>query len=324
MALTVVVRSGGLDVAPRITFDAPRIVIGRGEGCEVRLPDQSVSHRHASIRQRGSEWVVLDEGSTNGTFVGATRLSPAVPRTVRSGDMVRLGRVWLCLEIEAAMPTSGAPDATKEIALALVASALAAQGEDVAAKVTVTDGPDAGRELYVTEFDRRYVAGRGGDVDLTLDDEDASRRHLEIFRRGEHLWVRDLGSKNGTKLGGAPLRASVETIWGQGESLEVGADRLSYEDPVAAALDELEAAADERLREGELLEPPDGQVAPPAAAPPAAAEGEGAPGAAPVVARPKGRAAAARGGWRAADVAVAVLALLVLVSSLIAMWWLFG
>ena len=85
MALTVVVRSGDLKSQATITFDAPRIVIGRGDGCEIRLPDPSVSHRHASIRQRGTDYVVIDEGSSNGTFVGPVRLSPQAPRVVRSG-----------------------------------------------------------------------------------------------------------------------------------------------------------------------------------------------------------------------------------------------
>ena len=75
MALTVVVRSGDHPTPLKISLDAPRIVIGRGDGCEIRLPDPSVSHRHASIRQRGSDYVVVDEGSTNGTFVGPVRLS---------------------------------------------------------------------------------------------------------------------------------------------------------------------------------------------------------------------------------------------------------
>src|SRR5437667_9890609 len=100
MALTIVVRSAEGKSAPRITFDAPRIVIGRGDGCEVRLPDPSVSHRHASIRQRGSDYVVVDEGSTNGTFVGPVRLSPQAPRVVRSGELVRIGRIWLELTVE--------------------------------------------------------------------------------------------------------------------------------------------------------------------------------------------------------------------------------
>jgi pSer/pThr/pTyr-binding forkhead associated (FHA) protein len=106
MALKVLIRSGDLATPASITFDAPRIVIGRGEGSEVRLPDPSVSHRHASIRQRGSDYVVVDEGSTNGTFVGGVRLSPQAPRVVRHGELVRVGRVWLGLNIEPALATA--------------------------------------------------------------------------------------------------------------------------------------------------------------------------------------------------------------------------
>src|SRR6185503_6603057 len=128
MALTVVIRSGELKMPATITFDAPRIVIGRGDGCEVRLPDPSVSHRHASIRQRGTEYIVMDEGSSNGTFVGPVRLSPQAPRVLKSGDLVRVGRVWLEVLIEQVPPTVNAPLATREMALALIGSALAAEG----------------------------------------------------------------------------------------------------------------------------------------------------------------------------------------------------
>src|SRR5262249_30971418 len=79
MALTVVVLAGadlGSGDELSLSLDAPRLVIGRGEGCEIRLPDPSVSHRHASIRQRGADYVLMDEGSDNGTFLGRTRLSP--------------------------------------------------------------------------------------------------------------------------------------------------------------------------------------------------------------------------------------------------------
>src|SRR5215510_1087897 len=119
MALTIVIRSGDGQTPAAITFDAPRVVIGRGEGCEVRLPDPSVSHRHASIRQRGSEYIVMDEGSTNGTFVGPVRLAAQAPRVLRSGDLVRVGRVWLEVCIEQVPPTENAPLATCEMALAL-------------------------------------------------------------------------------------------------------------------------------------------------------------------------------------------------------------
>jgi pSer/pThr/pTyr-binding forkhead associated (FHA) protein len=137
MALTVVVRSGDHPIPLKISLDAPRIVIGRGEGCEIRLPDPSVSHRHASIRQRGSDYVVVDEGSTNGTFVGPVRLSPQAPRLVQSGELVRVGRIWLELTIEPVPVTDDAPMATREMALALVSSALAAQGEAATVRLLV-------------------------------------------------------------------------------------------------------------------------------------------------------------------------------------------
>src|SRR4051812_34570868 len=97
MSVTVVVRSGATakNSGPALTFDGHRIVIGRSSGSDVRLPDPSVSLRHASIRAQGGEYAIFDEGSTNGTWVGSSRLDAHTPRTVRTGDLVRLGRVWL-------------------------------------------------------------------------------------------------------------------------------------------------------------------------------------------------------------------------------------
>ena len=57
MPVTVVVKSGATDGAPplSLTLDMPVIVLGRGESCDVRLPDPSVSRRHATVRQRGGD-----------------------------------------------------------------------------------------------------------------------------------------------------------------------------------------------------------------------------------------------------------------------------
>lgn len=42
------------------------------------------------------------------------------------------------------------------------------------------------------------VIGRGVDVDLALSDELISRKHAEIYEKEGQLFVRDLGSRNGT------------------------------------------------------------------------------------------------------------------------------
>src|SRR5947207_16022104 len=45
------------------------LVIGRGDDCDIRIPDCSVSRRHACIRREGEEHVAVDLNSTNGTYI---------------------------------------------------------------------------------------------------------------------------------------------------------------------------------------------------------------------------------------------------------------
>jgi pSer/pThr/pTyr-binding forkhead associated (FHA) protein len=325
MALTVVIRSGELKSPAAITFDAPRIVIGRGDGCEVRLPDPSVSHRHASIRQRGTDYVIVDEGSTNGTFVGPVRLSPQAPRVVRPGDLVRIGRIWLELKIEQAVPTNNPQLTTREIALSLVAEALSAQGETAAATVRVETGPDTGKQLSLNDFERVYVIGRAPNADLVLADEDASRRHVELLRRGQNVCVRDLGSKNGSELGGERLTPKKETPWLLDARLRIGDTELSLRDPIVQALGDLETMADEHMRPDDHVEPPASDAAA-ARPPPDAAPPESARAGAPIAELPRKRsnppAAAGKQGFRAADAVVALIAIAVLGLSVLGIFWL--
>jgi diguanylate cyclase (GGDEF)-like protein len=64
--------------------------IGRATGCEIQLPDISVSRTHARIVADDEGFVVEDLGSTNGTFVNGE----AVKRqSLHSGDKIRIGRL---------------------------------------------------------------------------------------------------------------------------------------------------------------------------------------------------------------------------------------
>ena len=54
------------------------------------------------------------------------------------------------------------------------------------------------------------TVGRGGGVDISLDDPSVSRLHAEIIRRGDHVYVSDLGlSTNGTRVNGRPVGRRV-------------------------------------------------------------------------------------------------------------------
>jgi pSer/pThr/pTyr-binding forkhead associated (FHA) protein len=145
---------------------------------------------------------------------------------------------------------------TKEIALALVASSLAAHGELSAPRLFVTAGPDAGKELLLADFDRAYSTGRAPNADLVVTDDDSSRRHVEVTRRGTQILVRDLGSKNGATLSGVRLDPKRDTPWPPQAVLALGSSQFSFEDPVLAALTEIEAGRDEQMQAADSIDPP--------------------------------------------------------------------
>lgn len=66
--------------------------IGRGFHCEFRLEDQSVSRRHAIVMRRLNGTRILDDRSSNGTYVNGRRVSEAL---LSDGDVIVLGRVIL-------------------------------------------------------------------------------------------------------------------------------------------------------------------------------------------------------------------------------------
>jgi pSer/pThr/pTyr-binding forkhead associated (FHA) protein len=325
MALTIVVLSAESDPLPSITFDSPRVVIGRGEGADVRLPDSSVSHRHATLRQRGSDYLIVDEGSTNGTLIGSdhgmVRLSPQSPRVIRSGERVRVGRIELELRIEHGAPVTESPLATRELALQLVSAALAAQGEQLAGRLQATAPDGQKSDISLAELGHEYVIGRGAGTDLRVDDADCSRRHVGVTRRGNGVFVRDLGSKNGSKLDDDPVPKDGEARWLPGKKLSLGGTVLVYDDPTADILEELESAADERVS----VDPPRANRAPEPAVSTETSEGP----APRERAAPEARAAAREStpkrplDPRVSDLLVGLLALLVLGLSALGLYWLF-
>jgi len=65
------------------------LMIGRGDDCDIRLTDHSVSRRHARIEPINEAFYVSDQNSTNGTFVNDKQID--TPRMLRDGDYLRVG-----------------------------------------------------------------------------------------------------------------------------------------------------------------------------------------------------------------------------------------
>lgn len=71
-----------------VLLDRGSTSIGRSEGEDVILGEQTVSRHHARIVRDGSSYAVVDENSTRGTFLNGERVQHAV---LRNGDALQFG-----------------------------------------------------------------------------------------------------------------------------------------------------------------------------------------------------------------------------------------
>ncbi|HUR18147.1 MAG TPA: DUF3662 and FHA domain-containing protein [Acidimicrobiales bacterium] len=79
----------------RVGISDEPVTIGRLSDCDVPVTDESVSRRHAEIRRRGSDIVVVDLGSTNGTKVNGAGVRE---RRLADGDEITVGSTRLRFE----------------------------------------------------------------------------------------------------------------------------------------------------------------------------------------------------------------------------------
>jgi S1-C subfamily serine protease len=109
----------------------------------------------------------------------------------------------------------------------------------------VLSGEDAGR---VVEIDRPLVLGRVQGADLVIRDARASRRHAELGPVDGGVRLRDLGSANGTLVGGQP---AADVVLRGGEEVGIGGVRIAVlaEEPAVTG-----APLPEQVRSGVRVE----------------------------------------------------------------------
>jgi hypothetical protein len=88
---------------------AERTTIGRVEDNAFQIAEPSVSNRHCEILLRGSDVVVKDLNSTNGTFINGEKVADEA--ILKPGQTLRLGNIDLRLEVPGAPAAPAAPAA---------------------------------------------------------------------------------------------------------------------------------------------------------------------------------------------------------------------
>jgi len=104
------------------------------------------------------------------------------------------------------------------------------------ARTIVVTSAEASTQLAVGDEDD-VVVGRDPAADLYVDHPSLSRRHAALEIRDGAITIRDLGSKNGTRVGGRPLRKGEQARLPAGSAAELGAVMLTVLEPIRAEED---------------------------------------------------------------------------------------
>ena len=83
----------------RVILGATPLTIGGTPDNQLVLADASTSSHHAEIRPQGQDYVLIDLGSANGTFLDERRLEPHVPSLLHAADIVRIGDTRFTYEV---------------------------------------------------------------------------------------------------------------------------------------------------------------------------------------------------------------------------------
>ena len=87
-------------------------------------------------------------------------------------------------------------------------------------KLYVIDGTAEGQSFDIGSD--TVTVGRSPENDIQMRDMAVSRKHLKIQKKGAHLFITDLNSRNGTYVNGKRIATGIEVAIDEGEAITVG------------------------------------------------------------------------------------------------------
>lgn len=202
-----------------------KISLGHSPSSDITLEDPTVSNSHARIEFTGSDCVLRDLDSENGTYVNGLAVQDW---SLSPGDEIKLGETSLRFEKTNPDPNpsltmvetttmqrdlAGLPEA-------YLTTTLSETSEDQLIVVTAKGTWD----LSLADVSEVAI-GRHKDSDIVLDLPGVSRQHALVERRGSEFVVRDLDSTNGTWLGSRRIQKYALR---DGDTMRIGGAQLVF------------------------------------------------------------------------------------------------
>ncbi len=183
VAYLVVIKPDGSEGA-RIPISSGDVGLGRDSTHEVLSGDPFLSPLHATLSSTDGNFVIRDNSSLNGVFIRIRG-----ERELQDGDFIRLGQELLHFQLmQSVAPliakanetlTGGSPD------------------NGYWGRLSLVSGPDLESRAFVLKADEVAIGREVGDI-LFRDDGFVSGRHARIAKVEGKVFLKDLGSSNGT------------------------------------------------------------------------------------------------------------------------------
>ncbi|HEX8703957.1 MAG TPA: sigma 54-interacting transcriptional regulator [Myxococcaceae bacterium] len=181
----------------RVGLERQRVVIGRGEKCDVVIPDPDVSRQHVALSYDGTR-CTLEDLSGKGTLVAGT---PMFRGDLADGSDLSLGK-WRAVFRLRGSGGGESADATGVGRHTSVQQRPAQDDGFQPAQVRVKQGPN---EFIHEITGERFTIGKDPANALVVQDRFISSKHLQVTRRENGFHVLDMNSTNGTFLGGVRI-----------------------------------------------------------------------------------------------------------------------
>jgi len=191
--------------------------VGSAPDNDIVLPaNKQVQSKHVELHTepRRGMTLLVNDGSPAVHVNGRPVREKAI---LRLGDMVGVGVVRLVLR----------PDADRQEKPPKAVSENEGKTRHMPQRVVLraVAGPYFGK---VIPLRAKTVIGRGSDCDLVLNEVEMGRRHALIENTSEGLFLRDLGSANGTFVNGSAVR---DTVLKPGDQVAFEQNRFLIEAP---------------------------------------------------------------------------------------------
>ncbi len=151
--------------------------IGSAADNQLVIKDKALDPLHAKLVAEDDKYVLRDNNSSSGCFINGQRITH---KEIFPGDIIRLGQSELIVLDPRRLQEGEAPIS--------------------APWRLVSDGSWLPGKTFVIPAERSVTIGRTEQCDITIPGTHLSRRHTELCIQGSKMFIKDLGSSNGTFL----------------------------------------------------------------------------------------------------------------------------